>query len=64
VGRTGLRDPEIAGFGIEGGARLTPEYLAMLLGLVLYSAAYIAETLRAAVEALPRASASPRWRWA
>jgi ABC-type amino acid transport system permease subunit len=36
----------------------------MLLGLVLYSAAYIAETLRAAVEALPRASASPRWRWA
>ena len=52
-GEQGFEPPEIAGFGIEGGARLTPEYLAMLLGLVLYSAAYIAETLRAAVEALP-----------
>ena len=52
-GEQGFEVPEIAGFGIEGGASLTPEYLAMLLGLVLYSAAYIAETLRAAVEALP-----------
>ena len=37
----------------DGGARLTPEYLTMLIGLALYSAAYIAETLRAAVLALP-----------
>lgn len=52
-GEQGFEVPEIAGFGIEGGASLTPEYLAMLLGLALYSAAYIAETLRGAVEALP-----------
>lgn len=48
-----LEIPEPGGFGIDGGARLTPEYLAMLLGLTFYSAAYIAETLRGAVEALP-----------
>ena len=52
-GEQGFETPEIAGFGVEGGARLTPDYLAMLLGLLLYSAAYIAETLRGAVEALP-----------
>ncbi len=52
-GEAGFELPVAAGFGIEGGARLTPEYLAMLIGLALYSAAYIAETLRAAVVALP-----------
>ncbi|WP_374264359.1 ABC transporter permease subunit [Zoogloea sp.] len=52
-GEAGFELPEPAGFGIDGGARLTPEYLAMLIGLVLYSAAYIAEILRAALEALP-----------
>lgn len=52
-GDGGFETPEPGGFGIDGGARLTPEYLAMLIGLVLYSAAYIAETLRAAVLALP-----------
>lgn len=52
-GETGFEIPEPGGFGIDGGARLTPEYLTMLIGLALYSAAYIAETLRAAVLALP-----------
>ncbi|WP_374243674.1 ABC transporter permease subunit [Zoogloea sp.] len=52
-GEGGFEIPEPAGFGIEGGARLTPEYLAMLVGLTAYTAAYIAEILRAAVEALP-----------
>lgn len=48
-----LELPEPAGFGIDGGARLTPEYLTMLVGLATYGAAYIAEILRAAVAALP-----------
>ena len=52
-GDEGLEIPALAGFGVEGGARLTPEYLTMLAGLSLYAAAYIAETLRGAVEALP-----------
>ena len=52
-GEAGWEVPVPAGFGIDGGARLTPEYLAMLIGLSLYAAAYIAETLRGAVQALP-----------
>ncbi|MDD3353540.1 ABC transporter permease subunit [Zoogloea sp.] len=52
-GDTGWEIPEPAGFGIEGGARLTPEYLALLIGLSSYAAAYITETLRGAIGALP-----------
>ena len=39
---------------VTGGAALTPEYLALLLGLSLYSAAYVAETVRAGIQSVPR----------
>jgi general L-amino acid transport system permease protein len=39
---------------IAGGAALTPEVLALLLGLSLYTAAYVAETVRAGIQAVPR----------
>lgn len=39
---------------ISGGAALTPEFLALLLGLSLYTAAYVAETVRAGIQAVPR----------
>lgn len=38
---------------IEGGATVTPEYLAVLLGLVVYSAAYLAEIVRAGILSVP-----------
>jgi general L-amino acid transport system permease protein len=41
-------------FGIVGDASLTPEFLALLLGLSLYTAAYVAETVRAGILAVPR----------
>ena len=34
---------------IEGGAALSPEYLTVLVGLVLYTAAYVAEVVRAGI---------------
>ena len=34
---------------IEGGAALSPEYLTVLVGLVLYTASYIAEVVRAGI---------------
>ena len=34
---------------IEGGSALSPEYLSVLLGLVLYTAAYVAEVVRAGI---------------
>ncbi len=39
---------------ISGGATLTPEFMALLLGLSLYTAAYVAETVRAGILAVPR----------
>lgn len=41
-------------FNIAGGGSLTPEYLAVLAGLVLYSAAYLAEIVRAGLQSVPR----------
>lgn len=41
--------PKPSGFIMEGGASATPEFLAVLLGLVLYTAAFIAEVVRAGI---------------
>jgi len=41
-------------FAIEGGATLTPEFLTVSLGLGCYTAAYLAEIVRAGVLAVPR----------
>ena len=41
--------PQIDGFIVSGGATATPEFLAVLLGLVLYTAAFIGEVVRAGI---------------
>ncbi|MEY8876843.1 MAG: amino acid ABC transporter permease [Leptothrix sp. (in: b-proteobacteria)] len=46
--------PVVDGLGIDGGAVLSPEFVALLLGLVGYTAAYIAEVVRAGIAAVPR----------
>jgi general L-amino acid transport system permease protein len=46
--------PELRGFNFSGGVRLLPEFVALVLGLSLYTAAFIAEIVRAGVEAVPR----------
>ncbi|WP_051953083.1 amino acid ABC transporter permease [Methylocapsa aurea] len=46
--------PELKGFNFSGGVRLLPEFVALVLGLGLYTAAFIAEIVRAGVEAVPR----------
>ena len=48
-----LPQPQPDGAGISGGAALTPEFLALWLGLSLYSAAYVAETVRSGIQAVP-----------
>lgn len=52
-GRWLLDYPQRYPFSIAGGGRLTPEFLALWLGLSLYSSAYLAEAIRAGLEALP-----------
>lgn len=46
--------PTLQGFNFRGGLHLTPEFSAMLLGLALYTAAFIAEVVRAGIQAIPR----------
>ena len=41
--------PKPEGFMMEGGVSASPEFLAVLLGLVLYTAAFIAEVVRAGI---------------
>lgn len=41
--------PAYRGFGFDGGMRLIPEFIALLLGLTLYTAAFIAEIVRAGI---------------
>ena len=37
---------------VEGGAAVTPEFMAVLLGLVLYTSAFIAEVVRAGIQSV------------
>lgn len=46
--------PELAGFNFEGGMTLSPEFIALLLGLVLYTAAFVAEVVRAGIQAVSK----------
>ena len=45
--------PKPGGFSMEGGSSLTPEFIAVLLGLTLYTAAYVAEVVRAGIASVP-----------
>jgi general L-amino acid transport system permease protein len=46
--------PRLTGFDFAGGASLSPEFAALLLGLSLYTAAFIGEILRAGFLAVER----------
>ncbi len=45
--------PELTGFNFQGGGTLSPEYFALTFGLVIYTAAYIAEIVRSGILAVP-----------
>src|SRR5688500_7407599 len=46
--------PELQGFNFVGGAVLTPEFAALLAGLAIYTAAFIAEIVRAGILSVDR----------
>jgi general L-amino acid transport system permease protein len=46
--------PELGKFNFEGGLALTPEFTALLTGLVIYTGAFIAEVVRAGIMAVDR----------
>ncbi len=41
--------PKLQGFNIRGGVTIIPEFVALVLGLVLYTAAFIAEVVRSGI---------------
>jgi general L-amino acid transport system permease protein len=45
--------PERGTFNLRGGLQVYPEFVALLLGLVIYTAAFIAEVVRAGIQAVP-----------
>ena len=46
--------PVLERFNFVGGARVTPEFAALLTGLVVYTAAFIAEIVRAGIQSVKR----------
>ncbi len=46
--------PVLQRFNFTGGRTLTPEFTALLVGLVVYTGAFIAEIVRAGIQAVPR----------
>ena len=53
-GAPGAMDvPEKTEINVVGGGAVTPEFLTVLLGLTIYTAAYIAEVVRAGIQSVP-----------
>ena len=49
---TAMNSPSRGLFAIENGGALTPEFIAVLLGLTAYTAAFIAEVVRAGIQSV------------
>ncbi len=49
---TEMNVPALMGFNYEGGLTVSPEFTALLLGLVLYTAAFVAEIVRAGIQSV------------
>jgi general L-amino acid transport system permease protein len=46
--------PKLAGFNFQGGLTVSPEFMALLLGLVLYTSAFVAEVVRAGIQSVTK----------
>jgi len=51
---TDLDAPKLVGFNFKGGLTVSPEFIALLLGLVLYTAAFVAEVVRAGIQSVSK----------
>jgi general L-amino acid transport system permease protein len=46
--------PKFIGFNFQGGVMVSPEFIALLMGLVLYTAAFVAEVVRAGIQSVSK----------
>jgi general L-amino acid transport system permease protein len=51
---TAMNVPVLKGFNFVGGTNISPEFTALLLGLILYTAAFVAEVVRAGIQSVSR----------
>lgn len=51
---TKMNVPKLIGFNFQGGMTLSPEFIALLLGLVLYTSAFVAEVVRAGIQSVSK----------
>ncbi len=51
---TQMSVPVLKGFNFKGGLSVSPEFAALLLGLVLYTAAFVAEVVRAGIQSVSK----------
>ena len=51
---TEMSVPALKGFNFKGGLSISPEFAALLLGLVLYTAAFVAEVVRAGIQSVAK----------
>ncbi len=51
---TAMDVPTLSGFNFKGGETVSPEFSALLLGLVFYTAAFVAEIVRAGIQSVGR----------
>jgi general L-amino acid transport system permease protein len=49
---TAMDVPELRGFNFQGGITVSPEFSALLLGLVIYTSAFVAEIVRAGIQSV------------
>ena len=49
---TAMDVPVLVGFNFKGGVNISPEFTALLLGLVFYTAAFVAEVVRAGIQSV------------
>ena len=49
-----FENPELGSFNMKGGLRFSPEFLALTVGLALFTAAFIAEIIRGGIQAVSK----------
>ena len=49
---TELSTPALKGFNIQGGYNISPEFMAVLIGLTVYTSTYVAEVVRSGIQAV------------
>ena len=51
---TAMNVPALKGFNFIGGTNISPEFTALLLGLIFYTAAFVAEVVRAGIQSVSK----------